>query len=432
VGSSPHLGIQGLGIMGGIEQLATATAALADLYRWLHAHPELSMAEHRTAATLAAALCAVPGVEVTTGVAGTGVVGVLDRGPGPVVAVRAELDGLAIREQTGLPYASTVMVTDPHGRTVPVMHACGHDMHLAWLVGAVKRLAQSTQWSGTLLVLGQPGEELAGGMLAMLDDGLLTRFPVPTIVLAQHVAPMPAGRIAYGRGPIGTIADCATIVLRGRGGHGSSPQTTLNPVLLGSHVAIKLQQIPGTEVAPTEPVVVTVGSIHSGTAANTIADTAVLEVSVRTRTEGAREVVRAAIERIVHGEALSAGSPEPEEITWGPSTPQVVSDPDATDHTMAAISAALGADRLMDLPQIDASEDIGLLGAAANAATVYWFVGGSEPDATRPARGAGMPDSLPGPHSPRFAPQIEPTLTTGVEAMYHGALASLGPARGDT
>src|ERR1700742_981934 len=284
------------------------SARLADFYRDLHQHPELSLEEHRTAQRLAVALRPL-GFEVTEHVGGTGVVGLLRNGDGPVVMVRADFDALPVEEQTGLPYASSVRAAGPDGGEVPVMHACGHDMHATCLLGAAALLSRaSAAWSGTLLVVFQPAEELARGARDMVGDGLFQRCPRPDIVLGQHVGPLPAGLIGHASGPVMAAADSAEVVLYGRGGHGSRPESTVDPVLMAANVVTRLQGIVAREVPPAETAVVTVGRLQAGTKDNIIPGTAELGINIRTYSRPTRELVRTAIERIVRSEAAASAA----------------------------------------------------------------------------------------------------------------------------
>lgn len=411
----------------GLDVLSTE---LADFYRDLHQHPELSLREHRTAGQVAARLRSA-GLAVTEGVGGTGVVGVLRNGPGPVVLLRADFDALPVEEKTGLPYASTVRATDADGNEVPVMHACGHDMHTTCLVGAAALLARSTdQWSGTVLTVFQPAEELGRGARDMVDDGLFDRFPKPDIVLAQHVSPFPAGMIAHGSGPVLAAADSANVVLHGRGGHGAIPEGTVDPVLMAAHVVTRIQGIVAREVPPSESAVVTVGRLQAGTKDNVIPDTAELGINVRTRSPHIRDLVRTAIERIVNAEATASAAPKSPEVDWFISAPLLVSDPDATALTVAAFTETFGQERLMPLPMLAGSEDAGVLAEASGAPMVFWFWGGLDAEATMAAINDGRLDALPVNHSPYFAPVVEPTLSTGIQAMVVAARAWLEPASG--
>ncbi|CAM4071389.1 amidohydrolase [Kibdelosporangium persicum] len=392
---------------------------LADFYRDLHAHPELSGHEHRTAERIAAVLVPL-GYEVTTGVGGTGIVALLRNGDGPVVMLRADMDALPVEEKTGLPYASKVP---------GVMHACGHDMHVACLVGAAQLLIEArAEWSGTLMLVFQPAEETAQGARAMVADGLFERFGKPDIVLGQHVGPLPAGMVGYGTGPVMAGADSVQVTLHGRGGHGSRPETTVDPILMAANVVTRLQGIVAREVPPAETAVVTVGRVHAGTKDNVIPDTAELGINMRTYSKQTHDLVRAAIERIVRAEAAASGAVKDPEFDWNDSAPVLVSDPEATARTVAAFTGRFGADKVMTMPVITGSEDIGIFGEAAGVPTVFWFWGGLEFQVVMEAFQRGGMEALPSNHSSVFAPVLEPTLTTGVDALRVAALTWLGTA----
>jgi amidohydrolase len=402
---------------------------LAALYRDLHAHPELGFAEHRTADIVAERLRAL-GYQVTTGVGGTGVVGVRSQGDGPVVLLRADMDGLPVLEQTGLPYASTDRTTNSDGTDVPVMHACGHDMHVTCLLGAAAELAADAAWQGTLLLVFQPAEEGRGGAQAMLDDGLYERFPVPGIVLGQHVMPLPAGVLGIHGGAAMAGADGLRIVLHGKGGHGSRPETTVDPILMAAALVLRLQGIVSREVAARETVVLTVGSLHAGTASNIIPDHAELLVSVRHFNDDVRGPVRAAIERVVRAEALASGAPKDPEITTTEAFPVLVNDPAACARLTEVFNAGVGL--TLDPGPVTGSEDVGLLATAAGVPCVYWFLGGSDPalfaGVTSVDEARAIVDSLPSNHSPLFAPVVEPTIRTGVAALTTAARTWLAGA----
>ena len=402
--------------------------ALAVLYRDLHAHPELAFAEHRTAAIVAERLLEL-GYAVTTGVGGTGVVGVLSNGTGPTVLLRADMDGLPVLEQTGLPYASTVHAMDASGADVPVMHACGHDMHVTCLLGAAAELAATRDdWHGTLLLVFQPAEEQGKGAQAMIDDGLYTRFPVPDIVLGQHVMPLPAGVLGVHGGPAMAGADALQVVLHGKGGHGSRPETTVDPILMAAATVLRLQGIVSREVAGGDTAVLTVGALRAGTASNIIPDQAELLLSLRSYDDKVHDTMRAAIDRIVKAEALASGAPQDPEITTMVSFPVLVNDPAECARLTDLFNAGVGL--TLDPGPVTGSEDVGLLATAAGVPCVYWFLGGSDPalftGATTVEEARGIVDGLPSNHSPLFAPVIEPTIRTGVLALATAARAWLG------
>ncbi|MBS3651521.1 amidohydrolase [Pseudaminobacter sp. 19-2017] len=401
---------------------------LEALYKDVHSHPELSMQENRTAG-LAADRLRAAGYEVTTGVGKTGVVGLLRNGDGPTIMLRADMDALPIEEATGLPYASKVKSKDRDGKTVPVGHMCGHDMHVAWLVGATNLLAQAREaWHGTLMAVFQPGEETAQGARAMIDDHLLDRFPKPAVVLGQHVMVGSAGNIAGSAGPITSAADSLQIRLFGRGAHGSMPQASIDPVVMAAATVMRLQGIVSREVAATESAVVTIGVLQAGTKENVIPDEALIKLNVRTFDAGVRKRVLAAIDRIVKAEAEASGAPRPPEITPLDQYPLNVNDKQASDRVAAAFRDYFGADRVVHTGPAPASEDFGCFGTAWEVPSVFWFVGGTDPDTYAKAKQAGRLNDLPVNHSPRFAPVLHPTLETGVETMVVAARAWLSAA----
>ena len=386
-----------------------------------------SASDHRTA-SLAAARLEDAGFEVTTGVGGTGVVGVLSNGDGPAVMLRADMDALPVAEQTGLDYASTQTTTDPDGAQVPVMHACGHDMHVTWLAGATAQLAASRDaWSGTVLAVFQPAEETAAGAQGMIDDGLFERFPKPRVILGQHVMPGPAGDIAYRPGTTQAAADSLEIRLFGRGAHGSMPESSVDPVVMAAATVLRLQTIVSREIAATQPAVVTIGSIQSGTKDNVIPDDALLKLNVRTFDQDVRAHVLAAIERIVNAEAAAAGAPQPPQITTTEHYPLLSNDPAATAQVAAAQRDHFGDERVRELAMpYSASEDFGSFGTEWGVPSVFWYVGGTDRDLyTRAQQAARIAQDIPTNHNPRFAPVIQPTLETGIEAMTTAALDAL-------
>jgi amidohydrolase len=300
-------------------------------------------------------------------------------------------------------------------------------MHATCLLGAAALLARAARtWSGTLLVVFQPAEELARGARDMVGDGLFERFARPDVVLGQHVSPLPAGLIGYASGPVMAAADSVQVILYGRGGHGSRPESTVDPVLMAAHVVTRLQGIVARNVPPGEPAVVTVGRLQAGTKDNIIPDTAELGINIRSYSQPTRDVIRRAIERIIQAEVAASEAPRPPAFDWNVSAPLLVSDPAATATTMTAFSRHFGQQRLLPMPLVNASEDVGVFGDAAGVPTVFWFWGGLDAETAGPALRDGKLDTLPGNHSPHFAPVIEPTLSTGVEALTVAALTWFG------
>ena len=399
------------------EKLERLLPDIEALYKDVHAHPELSMQETRTAG-LAADRLRAAGYEVTERVGKTGVVGLLRNGNGPTVMLRADMDALPIEETTGLPYASKVTAKDREGKTVPVGHMCGHDMHVAWLIGATTLLAQArAAWHGTLMVVFQPGEETAEGAQAMIDDGLFDRFPKPAVVLGQHVMVGPAGTVAGRAGAITSAADSLQIRLFGRGAHGSMPQASIDPVVMAAATVMRLQTIVSREVPAAEAAVVTVGSLQAGTKENVIPDEAIIKLNVRTFDAGVRKRVLAAIERIVNAEASASGALRPPEITTLDRYPLNVNDAEASARVVDAFRQHFTADRVRQTGPAPASEDFGSFGTEWHVPSVFWFVGGTDPDTYAKAKEAGRINEIPVNHSPKFAPVIHPTLQTGVETL---------------
>jgi hippurate hydrolase len=394
------------------------------LYRELHQTPELSMQEEKTAAKLAARLRAL-GYEVTQKVGGHGVVGLLRNGKGPTVMLRTDLDALPVEEKTGLPYASKVTATDPEGKTVPVMHACGHDMHMSVWVGVATLLAKSKdRWRGTVMMVGQPAEERGDGARKMLEAGLFKRFPKPDFALAVHnSSTAPAGTVEFVPGFALASVDSVDVTLYGKGGHGAYPHTTVDPVLLAARYVVSLQTIVSRERNPLEPAVVTVGSIHGGTKHNIIPDEAKLQLTVRTYKPEVRAQILAAIERIAKGESLSAGSPRPPEVRVIEGTPATYNDPELTKRVVAAVSRVLGAQNVQEATPVMGGEDFSEYGQAGVPATMLW-IGTVDPAKHQEAKKAGA--TLPSLHSPVFAPDRERTLRTGVTTLTTAALEVLG------
>jgi len=384
------------------------------LYVDLHQHPELSSHETQTAAMLASRLRSL-GYEVTEHVGGTGIVAILKNGPGPTVMLRTELDALPVEEKTGLAYASKVRTKDDAGEDVPVMHACGHDLHMASILGTGAIMAQSKNtWHGTLLLIGQPAEETIGGADSMIKDGLLKRFPRPDVAVAMHVGNLlPAGKVGVTPGIYDTNADSLRITIYGKGGHGSAPHTAVDPIVIAARTILALQTIPSREVKPGEMTVVTVGYIRSGTKNNIIPDQAELGLTVRTYKQDVRKQVLAAITRITKAEAQAAGAPREPLIEHYEFTDAVYNDPALAQRLRSALESKLGKDNVvMEEPQT-ASEDFSYF-VKEGIPGFYFSLGGADPEKLAQAKAAGT--TLPSNHSPLFAPDVEPAMETGITA----------------
>ncbi|MFJ7256349.1 amidohydrolase [Streptomyces sp. NPDC098085] len=409
-----------------LSGLAEIRSDLEDLYRDLHRNPELGLREHRTARKASNALRDF-GYEVTEGIGGTGVIGVPANGDGPTVMARADMDALPVREQTGLPYASTVILTGSDGTEQPVMHACGHDVHVTALIGCARLMAQAKDaWRGTFVALFQPSEENGDGAHAMIDDGLTAKAPQPDVVLAQHVLPYPAGYVGTRPGPFLSAADNLRITVHGRGAHSSMPQAAVDPVVMAAMIVVRLQTIVSRELAATTPAVVTVSSIHAGSGPNVIPDNAVIQLNVRTCDDATRTQVLKAIERIVRTECEASGSPKAPEIEKTAAFPPTVNDEEATRRVAEAFAAHFGHDaHTIDLQT--ASEDMSEIPQAFGAPFTYWGIGGIDADLyAEAAKNGTIAQDVPVNHSPTFAPVIQPTLDTGVSAMLVAALAWFG------
>jgi hippurate hydrolase len=388
------------------------------LYTDLHRHPELSFQETRTAAVIAARLSEL-GLEYEEGIGRTGVATAIRNGDGPVVWLRADMDGLPVPEQTVLEYASTARGVDPAGNDVPVMHACGHDMHVTALLGALEQLvATREEWSGTVVAVFQPAEEYGAGSQAMIADGVLERFPKPDIVLGQHVTPLPAGVIGVRPGTQMAASDGLSVVLHGRGGHGSRPHSTIDPVVMAAATVMRLQTIVSREVDPRDVAVVTVGSIHAGLKNNIIPAEAKLELSLRYPDDEARERVLAKVERIVRAEAAASGAETEPTITTDHTLPPTINDHAATARLSAAFERAFGEGSVVDPGMFTGSEDVSWFAREAGVPLVFWFWGGVDPQKFADAVAAGTVErDIPTNHSPFFAPVMHPTIERGVENL---------------
>ncbi|EKT77758.1 amidohydrolase [Rhodococcus opacus M213] len=395
-----------------------------DVYIDLHAHPELSACEYRTAGLVAHELRALGGWEVTERVGGTGVVGVLRGGPGPVVLLRADMDALPVQEDTGLDYAS---------RVPGVMHACGHDVHVAALLAVCAQLAGAPAIDGTVLAVFQPAEETGQGARAMLDDGLFERFPTPAICLGQHVAPLPAGVVVSREGAVMAASDSIRVTLFGRGGHASTPHSAVDPLLMAASLTLRFQTLAAREASARPAPVLTTGALHAGTAANIIADDAELLLSLRTFTPASRERMLTAIRRLAEAEATAADAPKSPDIEEFNSFPLTVNTPEVTGSVLRTIAEAGMPVHRLPHP-LTGSEDFGELGTAARCPSVFWHIGGMEherfSEADLAALAAGQPPAgIPPNHSPRFAPDPASVLPAATAAMHAAATHALATER---
>lgn len=390
----------------------------------LHKNPELSLHEERTAAKMADGLRRL-GFEVSTGVGGTGVVGILRNGEGPTVMIRTDLDALPVEEKTGLPYASHVRTKDDSGLEVAVMHACGHDIHMASWLGTARILASNKdRWSGTLMMVGQPAEEVGLGARAMLQAGLFTRFPRPDFALAIHdAAELPAGKTGYTPGYGWANSDGVDITIFGKGGHGARPETTVDPIVIAARTVLALQTIVSRENSPMDPAVVTVGSIHGGTRGNIIPDEVRLQLTVRSYKDEVRKHLLAAIERIAKAEAAAAGADRPPLIKVTENAKSVYNDPELTRRLAKALRQTLGESNVVEISPTMVFEDFSEYGRAGVPATIL-RVGAVEPSKFEAAKASGV--ILPSTHSPLFAPDREPTLRTGILTETAAAMELLG------
>ncbi|RRO20442.1 amidohydrolase [Saccharopolyspora rhizosphaerae] len=410
------------GLLAGLDERITGVRELCED---LHRHPELSFQEVRTAGVLAQRLRAA-GYEVTTGVGGTGVVGVLRNGPGPGVLLRADMDALPIQEVEAVPYRSTATGVAADGTEQPVMHACGHDTHMAALIGAAEQLAaHRDSWSGTLLAVCQPAEEGGGGAQAMIDDGFLERFPAFDVALGQHIASAPSRHLYVRPGVFMAAADSLRVTVHGRGGHGAQPQATVDPIVIASSTVLRLQTVVAREISPDDVAVVTVAAVHAGGKENVIPTTAELTLNVRTFDPDVRERVLDCIRRIVRHEAAAAGAPREPDIEPINGFPLLVNDSEAALRIADAFTEQFGAEFVHEPPAKAGSEDFGVFGAAAEVPSVFWNFGGFDPalypDPAKP-NSAVAAGKAPGNHSPEFVPTgLEPTLLRASAALVTAA-----------
>ena len=402
----------------GLDQIYPQLDAL---YLDLHKNPELSMKEQRTSARMAEELRKL-GYEVTAGVGGTGVVGVLRNGKGPTVLLRTELDALPVEEKTGLPYASTATGVNPQGQTVPVMHACGHDVHMAGWTGAATLLARiKDRWRGTVLMIAQPAEETVQGARAMIADGLFVRFPKPDFAVAVHdSSDLPAGKVYFVPGPAMASVDSVDVTIFGRGGHGAKPDTTVDPVVIAARTVLAFQTLISREKDPLEPAVLTVGSIHGGTKYNIIPDEVKLQITLRTFNPEVRKLLLSGIERVAKTEAASARAPKEPAVKVSESQDSTYNDPALTKRLAATLAKQLGAENVQEIRPEMVAEDFGEFGKAAGVPSVQLRVGAVEPSRYEAAMKGGTP--LPSLHSSGFAPDRERTIKAAATVLTLSAL----------
>lgn len=404
--------------------------ALTETYKHLHQNPELSRQEEQTSAYLAAALRKL-GYTVTERVGlyadrtrAYGIVALLQNGPGPRVMIRTDMDALPVVEKTGVDYASTVKATDPQGQQVGVMHACGHDLHMTVLLGVAQQMAERrADWHGTLMLVGQPAEEVIQGAQAMLADHIYERFGRPDFVFAEHdTNDVPAGSIAIKDGPLLASATSLTVTMRGIGSHGSAPQAGKDPIVLAAEFVLVAQTIVSRQIDPQQPAVLTVGTIHGGTKNNIIPDEVTMGLTLRTYSETERDQIIADIRRTANGLAQAYGVPPSRMplVSIGESTPATLNDPALAHRLRAVAEDALGKDRVYQALPVMGSEDVGLFSLEGRIPTVMYWLGAANPAQFAASRASGVP--LPSLHSPLFAPDYEPAITTGVTAMTAMAL----------
>jgi len=396
------------------KEVDSVYPAAHKLYLDLHEHPELSSHETQTAAKLAERLRNL-GYDVTEHVGGTGIVAIMKNGPGPAIMLRTELDALPVEEKTGLPYASKAHAMDDSGHDVPVMHACGHDLHMAALFGTAEIMAHSKDtWHGTLMLIGQPAEETITGAKAMIADGFATRFPKPDFGIALHVGnEEPAGTIAITPGLYNSNADSIRVTIYGKGGHGSAPHRTVDPIIIAAKTILDLQTIVSREVKPGEFAVITVGYVRAGTKNNIIPDDAEFGLTVRTYKPEVRKQVLAAIDRTIKGESQAGGATREPLIEHYEFTDSVYNDPALATRLRGALEAALGKDNVLTAGPITASEDYSAF-IELGIPSLYMSLGGADPEKLAEAQRQGK--TLPSNHSPLFAPDVDPALHTAIAA----------------
>jgi len=400
----------------GIDLDAHSMNGYFDLYRHLHQHPELSMHEYKTAQIIEERLKNTGAETFQCG--GTGIVAILRNGAGPVIAFRADIDGLPMKEETGLLYASTDTSVLSDGSVVPVMHGCGHDLHITAAIAAAELLAsKSSLWSGTLVFIFQPGEETASGASAMVDDGLWKRAPIPVVILGQHVGPCETGTTETRTGEVMSLADAWEVIVHGKGAHGSQPEVSIDPIVAAAYMITRIQTVVSRDLSPHTSAVVTVGSFHAGLKENIIPSEAAFTLNIRTPNEEVRAGVLSSLRRIIHAEAIAAGAGEPS-ITELYRFPRCYNDEEMTSIVTAALVDEFGYSNVnVARPRSMGSEDFGWLGDSIGVPTVFWWHG-----AFSPLRMAKM-DTVPGNHSPFFGPDLEPAIETGIRSALAAIMA---------
>jgi hippurate hydrolase len=408
------------------QRIDTEQADLLALYKHLHSHPELSLGEVRTSARLAKELTDL-GFKVTTKFGGTGIVGVYTNGKGPTVLVRTDMDALPVTEKTGLPYASTVRVRDKNDNEVGVMHACGHDMHMTCWVGTARVLvALKDRWKGTLVFIGQPAEEIGTGARLMLAAGLYKKFPKPDYCLALHCdANRPHGTVGYTEGLALANVDSVDIIVKGKGGHGAAPHTTVDPIVVAARIILDLQTLVSRETNPTDPAVITVGSIHGGTKHNIIPSEVKMQLTVRSTKDIVRKHLLDGIKRVAEACAKGANAPPPVvRVDTSEYTPALNNDPALTRRVVGALRGVLGAERVASRPPVMGGEDFSRYAQGGTPIFLFWL-GTVPPERVAEAAKEGA-KPLPSLHSDLFAPVPEPAIRTGVRAMSSAVLELLG------
>ncbi|WP_176054874.1 M20 family metallopeptidase [Paraburkholderia caribensis] len=412
-------------IKGMASAIESLLPELETIYKDLHQNPELSMQEVRTS-RIVADYAQKFGYEVTREVGVTGVVAILRNGDGPTVMLRADMDALPMAEATGLPYASTVRAKDEEGFETGVAHSCGHDLHVTWLMGVARLMAEHRDaWHGTLMAVFQPGEEVGRGARSMIDDGMTSRFPKPDVILGQHVMVGAAGTVGYRSGTILSAGDSLKVKLFGRGSHGSQPQTSIDPVIMAASTTLRLQTIVSREISPRDSAVLTIGALQAGTKENIIPDDATLKLNMRTFDDDVREYMLGAIRRICCAECVASNASREPEFTTLSSYPLTVNDDATIQRLRAAFEAQFG-ERAYETQPAAASEDFSVFGREWNVPYAFWFIGGTDPDEFKKALLEKKLNEIPSNHSPKFAPVLNPTLRTGLEAMLCAAGAWLG------